>query len=101
MRDELLFIQGIGVSGVSILEAWSLQVANRREVAGAHRGVEIVDVVLMIRRVALPADHGQRSGARVGWIRCGFVILERLMMRNIVGLFRVGDQRRGAARASR
>src|ERR1700733_2299864 len=90
--QELLFVDGIGISGMSVLKPRGLQIANRGEVTRFHRGVEIVDVILMVGCVASLADHGRGSGARVSQIRRGLVILEWLMVRNVVGFLRVCNQ---------
>lgn len=65
VHDERLFVDGIGVAGVAILESGSFQIAHGGHVASADGGVEIIDVVLMIRRIALLADHRGGSRARV------------------------------------
>ena len=54
----------------------------------------------MIRRVAVMADRRNRGRPRVRRIRGRGVVLERLMMRNVVGLLRVGDGRGVAALAA-
>ena len=101
MDDEGLLVERIGVTGVAILIAGGLQEADGREVAGVDRIVEVVHVVLVIGGIASWPIGGNGGGTRMGRIGGRLVVLERLVMRNVVGLVGVGDERSRAALRSR
>ncbi len=101
IHDESLFVQRIGIAGVAILITRRFQEADGREISRFDCCIEIVDVVLVIGGIALVADGGHRSRTSVRGIGCRRVILERLMVRDVVGFLGVGDERSRTARASR
>ena len=49
--DKGLLVERVGVGGVSILIAGSLQEANRRHVSGGERIGEVMDIVLVVGSV--------------------------------------------------
>ena len=83
---KLLLVERIGVAGVAVLIAGSLQEGDGREVAGGDGVVEIVDVVLVVGRHRCWTDRGNRGGPRVGRVGGGCVVLEGLVVGDVVGL---------------
>src|SRR5580704_1374262 len=98
--DESLFIKRIGVAGVTVLIAGGLQEADGREVAGIDGVEEIVGVVLVIAGIALLSDGGHRRWTGVVQVLGGDVVLERLMVRDVIGLGLSSDRRRVRALAA-
>ena len=67
LRDERLFVERIRVARVAVADRRRLQEADRRIVAGLHRGEEVVGVVLVVHRRcrvvergSVDADHRRR-----------------------------------------
>ena len=56
IHHECLLVERIGISGMAILESGRLQEAYRRKVTGFQRVEEVLDIVLMVGRIALPSD---------------------------------------------
>ena len=98
----MLLVEGVGIAGVPVLECRRLEEAHRRQVAGVQRGEEVVDVVLMIGGFGIAragnlavADRRHRARARMGRIARRGVVLERLVVRNVVGRVEGKGPRRG------
>jgi len=70
----------------AILEPGCLQIRNGREIAGVDGIIEVLHVVLMVRAIAIAADHRDRAWMRMGGIGGRRVVLERLVMRNVIRL---------------
>ena len=62
---ECLLVQRIRVARVAILITGRLEEADGGKVAGVDRVVEVMHVVLMIRRVSVNANGARRSGPGV------------------------------------
>ena len=77
-----------------------LQETHRGKVASAHRVEKVVDIVLMIGRVAIVARSLKSTWDGMLPIGSGGVILKRCMMRNVISLRDTGDLRRVRALAS-
>ncbi len=90
--DERLLVERIGVAGVSVLVAGRLQEADGGKVARGDGVEEVVSIVLVVAGIALLADGGDGGGTRVLRVGRGGVVLERLVVRNVVGLVRAGDR---------
>ena len=92
LDHESLFVEGVRVASVRILVGRRLEETDCGEIAGLYGGVEVLDVVLVVRRVPGLADGADGSlgeyERRVG--RRG-VVLERLMVGNVIRLRRSGD----------
>src|SRR5271170_4345721 len=98
--DKGLFVRGIGVAGVAVLISWGLQETEGGEVTPLDGVKEVVNVVLVICRTAVP-DLFDRSRTRMRRVSCAGVILERLVVRNVILLVDGGYRRSGTAGASR
>src|ERR1700694_2920823 len=79
-----------------------LQETYSRKVAGLERAEEVVDVILMIRRIRrvgmrnqAVTDGGDRTRAGVGRIPRRCIILKPGMVRNVVNRRELGCPRRG------
>ena len=80
---------GIGVAGVAVLVAGSLEEADGGQVAGGERGGEVQGVVLVVGGagpVSAGADGGDRGGTGVVRVRGAGVVLEGLVVLDVVGL---------------
>ena len=87
-----LLVQRIGVAGMAVLIGGQLDERHRREVAGLHRVVEVLQVILVVGRIGRlavglkrVADRRlERTRARVGRVGGRCVILEPVVMRDVV-----------------
>ncbi len=86
---------------MAVLIARRLQEADGREVAGIDRIEEVVNVVLVVAGIALLADRRNRGRTGVLQVLRGSVVLERLVVRDVVGLVRAGDRARCASGGNR
>src|SRR5208283_6081211 len=86
VHDELLLVNGVRIAGVAFLIAGRFQEADLRVISSVNRVKEIMDVVLVISRVARPANRHWRSRTGMLPIGGGRVVLESLVMRNVVFL---------------
>ena len=93
---ECLLVERIGIAGVRILVARSLQEADRGHVAGVDRSIEVGNVVLVVGLIAV---HTGRPG--VLQVLGGGVVLEGLVVGNVVGLVGEGHGRGMGTRATR
>src|ERR1700739_1890059 len=84
VNEEGLFIERVGVPGVSVLERLRLNKAYSREVARANGSVKILQVVFVVGGAGVP-DFGNRCRPRVLRVSCRRVVLEERMVRDVVG----------------
>jgi hypothetical protein len=89
--DKGLFVGGIGVARMRVLEGRGLQESDGGQIAIVERGKEIVGVVLMVGRVELMtvcliAAANGRDGTwpGVGEVGSRSVVLEGLMMLDVI-----------------
>ena len=92
MNDEGLFVERVRIAGMAILIARSLEEVDGREVAGVDGIVEIMHVVLVVGGVVVQAHVRHRGRTRMRGVGGRFVVLERLVVRNVIGLVGVGDE---------
>src|ERR1700727_2945659 len=69
---------------MSCLNRWGLQVADRWKISCVDSIKKIVNVVLMVGRIALLANHADRSWTDMRGIRGRGVVLERLAVRAVI-----------------
>ena len=82
---------------MAILIRLGLEEGDGREISNRERVVEIVHVILMIRRIGRRSDRGGAGRARMGQVACAGVKLEGLVMLHVIALRQSGDRRNGAA----
>src|SRR5580700_957782 len=82
--QEVLLVDRVGVAGVPVLVLRRLQVADRGQVVDLQRRVEVGQVVLVVGLVRV-ADREHRAGRQVLRVGGGRVVLERLVVRRVVG----------------
>src|SRR4029077_19589236 len=84
VHQEVLLVDRVGVARVPVLVLGGLEVAHRRQVPLAEGLEEPAQVVLVVGRSATPdlGDAGRRGVVRVGR---GLVVLERVVVRAVVG----------------
>src|SRR6185369_12641554 len=80
---ERLLIKRIRISGVAVLRGFGLQESHGRQAVFKQRGPEVFQVVLMVGLIRLTNEF-RVAGRKVIGIGRRFVILKRLMMRNVV-----------------
>jgi hypothetical protein len=80
----VLLVERVGVARVPVLISWGLEEAHRGQMPGVCGSPEVREVVLVVRLIAL-ADHGRRAGRQVFRVGGGPVVLERLVVRDVVG----------------
>src|SRR5215471_7806159 len=87
----MLLVKRIGISGVAVLKGGRLKEADRRQVASRECSEEVIDVVLVVRRIRRAgvrdvgkADRRYRAWACVGRITRRGIVLEPCMVRNVV-----------------
>ena len=97
--DEFLLVERVGVAGVAVLIGRRLEEAHGREVAGLQGRPEVGHVVLVVGAAVIAGADG-RDRTRANMLRIGRrgVVLERLVVRDVVGALDV-DERRGGERA--
>ena len=83
--DEGLLIERIGVRGVSVLVAGSLQEADCGQIACGQSIGEVMDIVLVFGGVR-GSDRGDRGRPGVVGVDGAGIVLEWLMMSRVVGL---------------
>src|SRR5664279_6418597 len=86
---------------MAVLVARSFQKTDRWEVPRRNRIEEVVAVVLVVGRIALLANHRDRRWPCVLKVLRRSVVLERLVVRNVIDLFRPRYGRRMGAAATR
>src|SRR5215470_8328966 len=84
VHQEVLLVDRVGVARVPVLVLGGLEVAHRRQVPALQGLEEPAQVVLVVGRAAAPdlGDAGRRNVVRVGR---GLVVLERVVVRAVVG----------------
>src|SRR6266700_1151877 len=82
--QEVLFVGGVGVARVPVLVGGGLQEADRRHAAAAQVLEEPVQVVLVFGPPIVP-DLGDAGRGQVERVGGGGVVLERLVVRDVVG----------------
>src|ERR1035438_8888755 len=84
VHQERLLVQRVGVAGMAVLVLRGLQVADRWHVPVGERGVEVGQVVLVVGLVGV-ADGGLRRRRQVLGVGRGLEVLERVVVRRVVG----------------
>src|SRR6185437_12379990 len=82
--QEVLLVDRVGVPGVRVLVLGRLEVAHRGHVPVLQRGEEVGQVVLVVGLVGA-ADGGFRGRRQVLGVGGGLVVLERVVVRGVVG----------------
>src|SRR5918911_3696482 len=82
--QEVLLVERVGVACVPVLIGRGLEEANLGQMPGVCGSPEVREVVLVVRLIGL-ADHGRRTGRQVFRVGGGLVVLERLVVRDVVG----------------
>src|SRR4051794_17891819 len=83
-NHKSLFIQRVGVAGMTILKCWRLEEAYRRHVPCLYRRVKILEVILVVRRVSRMTNRDRGRWPEVQRIGRRRIVLKRLMVRDII-----------------